>query len=129
MRRLLAARAAPDALEAKAESHLIMALGPILDGFVAELFGIGDALDALVARNRHLDPVHACKRLFVQRQAVKKYADPSGFDGAALRAELEADDGRDADRGRPSPPMSRPGSATTARSCSTRRCATPPGRR
>jgi hypothetical protein len=30
------------------------------------------------------------KRLFVQRQAVKKYADPSGFDGAALRAALEA---------------------------------------
>ena len=86
---LLAARAAPDALDAKAESHLITALGPILDGFVADLFGIEDALDAVVAETQHLDPVHACKRLFVQRQAVKKYADPSGFDGAALRAALE----------------------------------------
>ena len=86
---LLAARAAPDSLEAKAESHLITSLGPVLDAFVAELFGITDALDEVVAQTKHLDPVHACKRLFVQRQAVKKYADPSGFDGAALRAELE----------------------------------------
>ncbi len=86
---LLAARAAPDALEDKAESHLITSLGPILDDFVAELFGIQDALDEVVAQTKHLDPVHSCKRLFVQRQAVKKYADPSAFDGAALRAELE----------------------------------------
>ena len=89
--RLLAARAAPDALEPLAESQLIMALGPVLEGFVADLFDLGDALDALLARTRQLDPVHACKRLFVQRQAVKKYADPSGFDGAALRASLEAE--------------------------------------
>ena len=89
--RLLAARAAPDALDPAAESQLIVALGPVLEGFVAELFGVEPALDALVARTRQLDPVHACKRLFVQRQAVKKYPDPSGFDGAALRAELEAE--------------------------------------
>jgi NADPH-dependent glutamate synthase beta subunit-like oxidoreductase/NAD(P)H-flavin reductase len=87
---LLAARAAPDALETLAESELIIELGPILDGFIAELFAIGDALDAVVAQTKHLDPVHSCKRLFVQRQAVKKYADPSAFDGAALRGELEA---------------------------------------
>ena len=86
---LLAARAAPDTLDAKAESHLITTLGPIVDSFVAELFGIEDALDEVVAQTKHLDPIHACKRLFVQRQAVKKYADPSGFDGAAMRAELE----------------------------------------
>ncbi len=86
---LLAARAAPDALDAKAESHLITTLGPIVDSFVAGLFGIHDALDEVVAQTKHLDPIHACKRLFVQRQAVKKYAGPSGFDGAALRSELE----------------------------------------
>lgn len=89
--RLLAARAAPDALEPLAESQLIMALGPVLEGFVGELFDVGEALDALLARTRQFDPVHACKRLFVQRQAVKKYADPSGFDGAALRTALEAE--------------------------------------
>jgi NADPH-dependent glutamate synthase beta subunit-like oxidoreductase/NAD(P)H-flavin reductase len=86
---LLAARAAPDAVAGKAESDLITALGPILDAFVAELFGIEAELDAIVAETKHLDPVHACKRLFVQRQAVKKFSDPSTFDGAALRSELE----------------------------------------
>ena len=87
--RLMAARAAPDALDAKAEGELIVALGPHLEAFVGELFGIGADLDAIVAATRRLDPVHACKRLFVQRQAVKKFPDPTGFDGAALRASLE----------------------------------------
>jgi hypothetical protein len=88
--RLLAARAAPDDVAAKDESALIIALGPHLDAFVGALFGIQAELDALVRETKDLDPIHACKRLFVQRQAVKKYADPSGFDGGELRADLEA---------------------------------------
>jgi NADPH-dependent glutamate synthase beta subunit-like oxidoreductase/NAD(P)H-flavin reductase len=88
--RLMAARAAPDALDAKAEGELILALGPHLEGFLADLFGIAADLGAIVAATRKLDPVHECKRHFVQRQAVKKFPDPSGFDGAALRAKLEA---------------------------------------
>ena len=88
--RLLAARAAPDRVSAKDESALIIALGQVLDGFLGELFGIQDALDGLMRQTMALEPVHACKRLFVQRQAVKKYPDPSAFDGPALRAELEA---------------------------------------
>ena len=88
--RLLAARAAPDALPGKDESDLIVGLGPHLDGFVASLFGIEAETAALRGETERLDPVHACKRLFVQRQAVRKYADPSGFDAAVLRAALEA---------------------------------------
>jgi len=88
--RLLAARAAPDALAAKDESDLVVALGPHVDDFVAALFGIETETLALARETHALDPIHACKRLFVQRQAVKKYPDPSAFDGAALRAELEA---------------------------------------
>ena len=88
--RLLAARAGPDALSSKDESTLIIDLGRHLDAFVGELFGIGLETSALVAETLDLDPVHACKRLFVQRQAVKKYPDPSNFDGPALRAALEA---------------------------------------
>ena len=88
--RLLAARARPEALDAKAEGELVVALGPSLEDSVAELFGLHEALDAVAARTRALDPVHACKRLFVQRQAVKKYPDPHGFDGTALRVDLEA---------------------------------------
>ncbi len=88
--RLLTARATPDDLARKDESDLIVALGPHLDRFVAALFGIEAETDALLARTAGLDPIHACKRLFVQRQAVRKYADPSGFDAASLRAGLEA---------------------------------------
>ena len=88
--RLLAARATPQAVAAREESDLVVALGPHLDGFVAALFGIEGATGALLRETLALDPIHACKRLFVQRQAVKKYPDPSGFDGAALRADLQA---------------------------------------
>jgi NADPH-dependent glutamate synthase beta subunit-like oxidoreductase/NAD(P)H-flavin reductase len=88
--RLLAARAAPEALDAKTEGELVVALGPSLEAFIAKLFGIEDEIAAIAGRTRDLDPVHACKRLFVQRQAVKKYPDPSGFDGARLAVELES---------------------------------------
>src|SRR5271165_3791766 len=88
--RLLAARAAPDAVAVADESELVVALAPHLDAFVATLFDIEAETLALAHATHALDPIHACKRLFVQRQAVKKYPDPSGFDGAALRADLEA---------------------------------------
>ena len=65
-------------------------LAPHLDAFVAMLFGIEAETLALARETSALDPIHACKRLFVQRQAVKKYPDPSGFDGPTLRAALEA---------------------------------------
>jgi NADPH-dependent glutamate synthase beta subunit-like oxidoreductase/NAD(P)H-flavin reductase len=87
--RLLSARASPDSLSGKDESTLIIDLGSHLDAFVAELFDIGLETSALLAETLDLEPVHACKRLFVQRQAVKKYPDPSAFDGPALRAALE----------------------------------------
>ena len=45
--RLLAARAAPAALPEKAASELIVALGPVLEAFVAALFGIADDVLAL----------------------------------------------------------------------------------
>ena len=88
--RLLTARAAPDGIDAREEGELVVAIGPHLDAFLGELFGVEAELAAVAARTAALDPLHACKRLFVQRQAVKKYSDPSGFDGAALRAGLEA---------------------------------------
>ena len=88
--RLLTARATADSMPLRDESDLIVALGPHLDGFVAELFAIQAETAALLDQTLALDPIHACKRLFVQRQAVKKYSDPSGFDAPALRAALEA---------------------------------------
>jgi len=88
--RLLAARATPDGLDAKAESDLIVALGPSVETFVAALFAIQPECDAIARETAALDPIHACKRLFVQRQAVKKYPDPAAFDAPALREALEA---------------------------------------
>ena len=87
--RLMAARAEPDALDARAEGQFVVALGPSVQDFVGALFGIEAELAEIAARTAALDPIHACKRLFVQRQAVKKYPDPSGFDAPALRAALE----------------------------------------
>src|SRR5260370_21020173 len=88
--RLLAARATPDALDAKAEGELIVDLGASLEAFLAGLFGVEAEIAAIAGRTAALDPIHACKRLFVQRQAVRKYPAPQEFDGPALRASLEA---------------------------------------
>src|SRR5262245_65952756 len=51
--RLLAARAEPETLDAKAESALIIAAAAHLDDFLGELFGITDELSAL--RKQHTD--------------------------------------------------------------------------
>jgi NADPH-dependent glutamate synthase beta subunit-like oxidoreductase/NAD(P)H-flavin reductase len=88
--RLMAARAAPETLAGKPESDLIIALAPHLESLLGELFGIETELAQATAATHARDPVHACKRLFVQRQAVKKYPDPTSFDGAALESALAA---------------------------------------
>ncbi len=88
--RLSAARAEPDALAKKDESALILAAGPHLDDFVADLFGIAGEVRALSARHHVLAPIYTIKRQFVQRKALAKYKAEAaaGFDGAALEATL-----------------------------------------
>ena len=90
--RLAAGRAAPDALAAKAEADLLLALAPHVEDFLADLFGIVPAVRALEARHHELAPLFAVKRQFVQRKAMNAYkADVAAtFDGAALRAAVEA---------------------------------------
>jgi NADPH-dependent glutamate synthase beta subunit-like oxidoreductase/NAD(P)H-flavin reductase len=89
--RLLAARAAPEALAPLDESALLIDLGAPLERFLAMLFGIEEAVDALVAETRGLDPLWEAKRNFVQRRALKAHRPDAaaGFDGAALAAALE----------------------------------------
>jgi NADPH-dependent glutamate synthase beta subunit-like oxidoreductase/NAD(P)H-flavin reductase len=89
--RLVAGRANPAALAGKPESELMIAVAPILQDFLAELFGIVPEVDALQAGDRKLTPLYSVKRLFVQRSAIRKYpADKAAsFDGDALRADLE----------------------------------------
>lgn len=89
--RLLAARASPDALAAKEEADLLVALAPHVEDFIGTLFGIGTEVRALQARHDALAPLATVKRLFVQRRACKKYdaATAETFDGDALRRDLE----------------------------------------
>lgn len=89
--RLLAGRADPDALDAKAESELLIALGPHLDDFLAVLFGIRGELTALQARHRELAPLYTVKRLFVQRRAAKAVTaeEAATLDPAPLLAALD----------------------------------------
>ena len=90
--RLVAARAAPDALPAREEAELLLAVSPVLDDFVATLFGIGPDLDRLVAAHTEAEPLFRVKRKFVQRRAMLKIkADEAAtLDGPALEAELAA---------------------------------------
>lgn len=87
---LRAARAAPDSLPPREASALITKAARHLDDFLARLFGIEAEIGALRAHTRALDPIHRCKRLFVQRQAVRKYPDPAAFDGEALASAWRA---------------------------------------
>ena len=86
------ARANPDALEAKQESELLIALAPHVEDSVAELFGIHAEVNALSVRHNELAPLFSCKRLFVQRKALHKYKAEAAaaFDGLTLRNELSA---------------------------------------
>ncbi|MEG3618989.1 FAD-dependent oxidoreductase [Magnetovibrio sp. PR-2] len=87
--RLTAGREAPDELEAEAD--LLVELSPVVDAFVAELFAVQDELGALSGQHVALEPLYACKRLFVQRRALKgkKSEDAETLDGEALCQRLE----------------------------------------
>ena len=88
--RLMAARAEPKAVDAKAESTLIIEVAAHLDDFLGEMFGIADELGALRRQHSELAPIYAVKRLFVQRRALKAHpeAEARTFDSDAIRTEL-----------------------------------------
>jgi NADPH-dependent glutamate synthase beta subunit-like oxidoreductase/NAD(P)H-flavin reductase len=90
--RLVAARAAPEAVASKDESELVIDLSPHLEDFIGELFGVAADIHALKARHDALAALYSVKRLFVQRRAMKKYAPKvaESFDSDALRGEVEA---------------------------------------
>ncbi|HEX9809092.1 MAG TPA: FAD-dependent oxidoreductase, partial [Alphaproteobacteria bacterium] len=88
--RLMAARVAPDALEPRDESQLLIDLGPHLEDFIGGLFGIGAEIAAQVDAHDELAPLYRMKRLFVQRRAVKKHTPEAAerIDGPALEVRL-----------------------------------------
>src|SRR5262245_25609547 len=69
---LEAARAAPDVLTRKAESELLIELGPHVEAFVAHLFGIENEFAALRDEHLRLADLYSCKRQFVQRRATTR---------------------------------------------------------
>ncbi len=89
---LRAARDNPAALSLKQESELLIAIGPHLEDFVAQLFAIAPEVRNLEAAHHALAPLFSVKRLFVQRKAMNAYrADVAAtFDGTALREALAA---------------------------------------
>ncbi|MBV5324139.1 MAG: pyridine nucleotide-disulfide oxidoreductase, partial [Rhodospirillaceae bacterium] len=90
--RLLAGRAAPKSLDDKAQSQLILDLAGHLEDFLGTLFGIGPELGALQAQHNDLAPLYTCKRLFVQRRALKAYGPDkiATIDANAVRRDLTA---------------------------------------
>ncbi|MBN8531411.1 MAG: DUF559 domain-containing protein [Alphaproteobacteria bacterium] len=84
--RFLDARTTPESLNPKDESLLILALGPHIEDFTAQLFSIEKESRALAESHHALAPLYACKRLFVQRRAAKavKPEEASTLDGEAL---------------------------------------------
>ncbi len=88
--RLVAARAAPQTVDAAAESALIIELAPHLEAFVIDLFGIAPAAQVLAQQHTELDVLYEVKRKFVQRQAAKAITpeDAERIDGPALFALL-----------------------------------------
>jgi hypothetical protein len=90
--RLMAARSAPEALDRKTESELLVDLAPHLEDFLGGLFGIAGEARALQARHDRLAPLYSTKRLFVQRRAVKevKEAEAGQLNGHQLGQEIDA---------------------------------------
>ena len=89
--RLHSARQSPGALARKAESELLIAIGPHLEDFLAKLFGVEPEVRALEALHHELAPLYVVKRQFVQRKAMNTYKPEvaHAFDGAALSGTLE----------------------------------------
>ncbi|MBX9946863.1 MAG: FAD-dependent oxidoreductase [Reyranella sp.] len=88
--RLMAARAAPDALAVKDESNLLIELARPLEDFLAALFDVTAPVAALRGRHSRLAPLYDCKRLFVQRYVARTIkADAAmALDGARVSADI-----------------------------------------
>ena len=80
------------------ESSLLLALAPHLEDFIASLFSIEEAVESLRVRHGVSDPIHRCRRLFVQRRALKAYGkaeDVADYDGERGRGVLAQAFGED----------------------------------
>lgn len=74
------------------ESSLIIDLAPTVEEFIAGLFEITTQVKNHIIDHATLSPIFVCKRLFVQRQALKKYSatDIDTIDGKSLERTLKS---------------------------------------
>ncbi|MFP3025213.1 MAG: WPE palindromic element domain-containing protein [Wolbachia sp.] len=61
-------------------SQLIMDLSHLLDEFIAKFFNIEKEVEELKEKHNDFAVIYRCKRLFVQRYALKKYTDVANID-------------------------------------------------
>ncbi|MBF0128501.1 MAG: FAD-dependent oxidoreductase [Alphaproteobacteria bacterium] len=90
--KLEAGRSDPSSVSRKDESDLLMAVAPHLSDFVGKLFGIESEVRTMAENYHDLAPLYSCKRLFVQRRALKAHGPEwaKDFDGPDLRGKVEA---------------------------------------
>ncbi len=95
--RLKQARQPDSQLDDKAQSDLMADLSPSLDDFIAKLFGISEQMRRQAAIHNDLAPIFTCRRLFVQRSALKKIKphEAATLNGTELCSDLEAHLGPD----------------------------------
>lgn len=79
-----------DRIHAQDESSLLLNIAPHVDDFIGILFGIPDRVTEKAGEHHALAPGFACRRLFVQRVALKKVKRDEALtlDGGALERDL-----------------------------------------
>lgn len=90
--RLMSGRSAPDALSDRDHSDLLTDLGPFVEDFLADLFGVSGELAGQRNERDQLDPIYQCKLTFVRRRAAKAFRrdEVDHVDGDALKGKIEA---------------------------------------
>ncbi len=62
------------------DSQLIIDLSYLLDEFIAKLFNVEKEIEELKKKHNNFAVIYKCKRLFVQRYALKKYTNVANID-------------------------------------------------
>lgn len=75
-------------LDAKSESDLIIQLAPHAEDFIAQLFEIELEVKEIANIYASFAPIYKCKRLFIQRNAVKNFTDEDAAKIDSVRSEL-----------------------------------------
>ncbi len=88
---LVQARSRAADISRSAASDLALRIAPLLEAFIAKLFGVDAQLKVLKQRHTDLELLFRVKREFVQRQAAKKIKPQEAMqlDGDALYVELQ----------------------------------------